>query len=151
MRLQVTGAAFVVSLVACGVAFAATGADVSAKPDLVVGSLSNPPSVAFQAKSFTVKDTTRNAGGATAARSVTTYYLSRAGHRTAAGRRAVPRLGPKRSSTRSATVSVSVAVEVGTYSLVACADGTHVVKESNERDNCRTAATKVVVKKPPSI
>jgi hypothetical protein len=80
---------------------------------------------------------------------VTKYYLSTGGHRTEAGRRAVPRLRPQRSSTRSAMVSVAALVEVGTYSLVACADGTHVVKESSERDNCRTAATKVIVKKPP--
>jgi hypothetical protein len=44
---------------------------------------------------------------------------------------------------------VPATLQVGTYSLIACADGTHVVREASERNNCRTAATKVVVKKPP--
>jgi CARDB protein len=148
MRLQVVAGALVVSLVACGVVFAAT-AGTRAKPDLVVRSLSNPPTVVFQGSSFPVTDTTRNVGGATALPGATQYYLSTAGHRTAIGRRPVPRLRPQRSSTHSATARVPVTLELGAYSLIACADGTHIVRESNERNNCRVAATKVVVKKPP--
>jgi hypothetical protein len=44
---------------------------------------------------------------------------------------------------------VLVTLKPGTYSLVACADGTQAVRESNERDNCRAAARTVVVKPPP--
>src|SRR5439155_19027666 len=149
MRLQLVGGALVVCLTASAVAFAATGRNISAKPDLGVGSLSNPPPIVVIGGYFPVKDTTKNAGGTAAGATVTQYYLSSAGPRTAAGRRAVPRLGAHRSSTRSATVTVPATVQTGTYSLVACADGRHVVREANERNNCRTAATKVVVKKPP--
>jgi len=105
--------------------------------------------VVLQGSSFPVKDTTRNVGGATAVPGATQYYLSTGGHRTAIGRRLVPRLKPQRSSTHSATAKVPVTLEGGTYSLLACADGTHIVRESNERNNCRAAARKVIVKKPP--
>ena len=148
MRVQVVAGALVVSLAACGVVFAAAGG-IRARPDLVVSSLSMAPVVVLQGSSFPVKDTTRNVGGATAVPGTTQYYLSTGGHRTAIGRRLVPRLKPQRSSTHSATAKVPVTLEGGTYSLIACADGTHIVRESNERNNCRAAARKVIVKKPP--
>jgi hypothetical protein len=46
-------------------------------------------------------------------------------------------------------VTALSSLELGTYSLQACGDGSRAVRESSERNNCRTAATKVVVKKPP--
>jgi hypothetical protein len=46
-------------------------------------------------------------------------------------------------------VKVPSTLELGRYALVACADGSGSVRESNERDNCRTAATTLVIKKPP--
>ena len=73
------------------------------------------------------------------------------GQRTAAGRRAVVRLLPHRSSTGVATAKVPLTLAPGTYSLVACADATLIVLEANERDNCRTSATTVVRKPPPPL
>jgi hypothetical protein len=46
-------------------------------------------------------------------------------------------------------VTALSSLELGTYSLVACADGARGVRESSERDNCRTATTKLVIKEPP--
>jgi hypothetical protein len=46
-------------------------------------------------------------------------------------------------------VRVLATLEIGAYSLVACADGPKTVQESNERNNCRTAATAVIVRRPP--
>ena len=148
MRVQVFAAALAVFSTSSAIALAATGTRVQARPDLVVASLSNPPSVVFQGHTFQVHDVTRNRGVAAGVRTVTQYYLSGNGVREPAGRRSVPRLGPGRSSSGLGTVLASNSLEVGTYSLVACADGGRAVRESNERNNCRTAATKVVVKKP---
>jgi hypothetical protein len=150
MRFQFIVGALVVCLLASAVAFAATGSRASAKPDLVVSSLSNPPNVVLLGNGFPVKDTTRNVGATAAARTVTQYYLVGSdGRRTVVGRRTVSRLRAHGSSTHSASAIVAPAMAPGTYSLVACADAKHVVSEAKERNNCRTAATKVVVKKGP--
>jgi subtilase family serine protease len=149
MRFHVVAGALGVSLIASGLALASTSAGKIARPDLVVSSLSNPPSVVFRGRGFTVTDRTRNIGRATARATVTKYFLSANGQRTAAGRRSVVRLRPQRSSRGTTTVTVPTTLEFGTYSLVACADGAAAVRESNERNNCRTAATTVIVKKPP--
>ncbi len=149
MRLQVLAGALVVSLAASAVAFSAPRAAVSARPDLVVSSLANPPAVAFLGSEFSATDRTRNIGRASARSTVTRYYLSENGRRTALGRRSVALLKPNRSSAGSVTVKVPDTLETGVYSLIACADGAGVVKEANERNNCRTAATKVTIKKPP--
>jgi subtilase family serine protease len=150
MRFQLVVGALVLCLIASAVAFAATGSRAAPKPDLVIGSLSNPPRVVYAGNSFAVNDTTRNLGAAAArASSTRLYYVSADGNRTAAGRHAVPRLGPYRRSAHSAYVLVPTTLERGTYSFVACADATRAVRESNERNNCRTAATKLVVRKIP--
>src|SRR5204863_4324478 len=73
MRVQVFAAALAIVFTGSAIAFAATG--VRAKPDLVVSSISHPPSVVFQGHSFQVRDSTRNRGGAAAGRTVTQYYL----------------------------------------------------------------------------
>jgi CARDB len=150
MRFQLIVGALVICLSASAVASAATGSRAGSKPDLVVGSLTNPPNVVLQGNGFPVKDRTRDIGAAAAPRSVTQYFLVGAdGRRTAAGRHAVPRLRAHRGATYSASGLVPSTVQPGTYSFVACADGTRRVKEASERNNCRTAATKLVVKKPP--
>jgi hypothetical protein len=149
MRVQVFAAALAIVFTGSAIAFAATGTGARARPDLVVSSISNPPSVVFQGHSFQIRDRTRNRGLAAAGRTVTQYYLSKDGNREPAGRRSVPRLRAGRSSLGTGTVTALSSLELGTYSLVACADGAGAVRESSERDNCRIAATKVVIKKPP--
>jgi subtilase family serine protease len=149
MRVQVLAAALAIVFTGSAIAFAATGKRLRARPDLVVSSLSNPPDVLLPGHGFQVRDRTRNAGRAAAGSTVTRYYLATNGRRTAAGHRAVPRLQAGRSSTHAATVTVLATLKPGIYSLVACADAGGAVRESSERDNCRTAATKLIVKKPP--
>jgi len=150
MRFQVLAGALVVSLVASGLALAGMRSGDAARPDLIVSSVSAPDgSVVFQGHSFQVRDSTRNIGSVSARATMTQYYLSANGHRTAAGRRSLARLRSHRSSAGSATATAPETLELGSYSLVACADGAKAARETNERNNCRTAATKVFVKKPP--
>jgi CARDB len=149
MRFQVLAVALVVSLGASAAAFSAPGDGVRARPDLVVNSLANPPAVVSAGDGFSARDRTRNIGKATAHATVTRYYLSKAGHRTQVARRSVSLLKPGRSSAGSVTATVPVTLDTGAYSLVACADGAGAVKEANDQNNCRTAATRIVIKKPP--
>jgi hypothetical protein len=149
MRFQLLAGALVVSLLGSAIAFAATGTRARARPDLVVASLANPPRVVLQGAAFGVRDETSNIGAVRAPASRTRYYLqSSNGARTVVGGRLVPALRAHRSSsgTGKATPPKTLA---GTYTLVACADATNAVKETSERDNCRTAATKLIVKRPP--
>jgi subtilase family serine protease len=149
MRLQLVSVALAVFLLASGLAFASSRTTAAARPDLVVSSISNPPGGAFPGRVFSVTDRTRNIGGAAAGKTVTRYYLSGSGKRTAIGLRSVSRLSPKRSSHGSANARVPETVAFGVYSLVACADASSAVREANERNNCRKAATTIVIKKPP--
>jgi subtilase family serine protease len=148
MRLTIV-AALVVFLATSAIAPAATRVGVGGRPDLVVSSVSNPPDVVFLGAGFSIRDRTRNIGKATAGTTVTRYYLSQNGNRTAVGKRTVAALKPNRSSAGSTTPRVPDTLPTGTYSFVACADGARAVKEANESNNCRTAATKVIVKNPP--
>ena len=149
MRFQVIAAALIVSLGPSAAALSAPGGGVRARPDLVVNSLANPPAVVSAGDGFSARDRTRNIGKATARATVTRYYLSKGGQRTQVARRSVGLLKPGRSSAGSVAAKVPLTLDTGAYSLVACADAAGAVIETSEKNNCRTAATRIVIKKPP--
>jgi len=106
---------------------------------------------------FSVTDTTRNAGPAsTGVGSTTRYYLSAdakkgVGDKRLTGVRSVPALAGLTESSGSVTVTVPATTKVGMYFLLACADGTKTVTESNEANNCKASGTKVEVRAPDLI
>ena len=112
-------------------------------PDLIESSVTDPPTTIADGSSFSVTDTVENSGIATAAASTTRYYLSTTGTKTGArllnGTRSVPSLAPGASSTGTLIVTVTSGTANGTYFLLACADGTLAVPESNEINNCKTS------------
>jgi hypothetical protein len=118
-------------------------------PDLIESALSNPPPTALPGSTFSVTDTAQNAGSAAAGASTTRYYLStttsKSGARLLNGSRAVPSLAPSATSSGTVTVTVSAGTAGGTYFLLACADDTLVVPETNESNNCKASATQVTV------
>ena len=59
--------------------------------------------------------------------------------------RTVPALGPSASSSASVAVTIPSSTLPGKYVLLACADDTKVVAESNDTNNCRASGTAVVV------
>jgi subtilase family serine protease/subtilisin family serine protease len=97
------------------------------------------PSAAGIGESFSVTDTTRNAGGGTAAASTTRYYLSANGlldaGDVAIGSRAVASLAPGATSTGSAVVTIPAGTVGGQYFLIAAADADGVVAETTESNN----------------
>jgi hypothetical protein len=120
------------------------------RPDLVVTAVTNPPGTARPGGSFSVTATVKNQGLASAGSSTVRYYLSLdgvqgTGDKLLSGSRSVASLAVGASSTGTVTVTIPSSTVSGTYFLLACADDTKVVAESNEGNNCRSSNTQIGV------
>jgi arylsulfatase A-like enzyme/subtilase family serine protease len=116
-------------------------------PDLTVTSLTVPPAVAAGV-AISVKDTTKNAVGASPANASTTrYYLSANaildGGDVELGNRAVGPLGPGATSTGSAVVTIPAGTVAGSYYIIALADAGDALAELTETNNTRSAAIRI--------
>jgi CSLREA domain-containing protein len=120
-------------------------------PDLVETAITNPPGTASPGSSFSVTDTVANQGDApTEKGSTTRYYLSLDTKKQAkdpllAGTRIVPALDAGANSAGLATVTIPLGTPQGSFHLLACVDDLQQSAESNETNNCKPSATKVVV------
>ena len=131
------------------IAFADSGTPPSF-PDLTETAVSNPPATVSAGGGFSVTDTVQVSGTVGAGASTTQYYLSldttkSGGDVLLSGSRSVPALGVGGSSSGTVSVTVPGTTAAGTYFLLACADDTGAVAESNEGNNCRASATTVQV------
>src|SRR6185295_13667363 len=68
--------------------------------------------------------------------------------RQAAGGRAVPALGANATSPASLQLMIPTSTVLGTYYLLACADDTQLVAETDEAGNCRASTSTVEVGRP---
>jgi hypothetical protein len=133
-----------VAAIAVGVT-ALVGADVAAAdPDLRVTRFSYQPvgttsGVVGAGAMLRVSERTRNAGSSFARKSTTRYFLDDQPLRPL-GRRSVEALAPGGSASIIEEIPIPSAVPPGTYRLFACADGVARIRESSERNNCRTAS-----------
>jgi parallel beta-helix repeat protein len=123
--------------------------------DLAVTALTNPPAVAVPGTPISVTDTVRNNSGFAAGSSRMQYYLSfdtvkNTGDKLLGGRN-VPALTPGGDSTATVSVTIAANTPLGSYFLLACADDTGLLLESNEADNCRASTTKVQVGRPDLV
>ena len=114
--------------------------------DLAVSSMLVGPSSVLPGGSVTVTDVTANlSGGGTAGASVTAYYLSAgttcptsvSGLGSSIGSRAVGSLGPGASSQGSAPATIPLGTAPGQYMVVAHANDTGTVIETNYNNNIR--------------
>ncbi len=120
------------------------------KPDLVESAVTEPPPSAAAGGSFPVTDTALNQGTGSAGSSTTRYYLSAdplkdAGDRLLTGARSVGTLASGGSSSGTVTVTVPAGTAPGLYYLLACADDTGTVAESQEGNNCLSSAGRISV------
>jgi len=121
--------------------------------NLVVTALNNPPATATPGSFVTVADTVQNQSRIPAGSSRTQYYLSvgtvkGAGDKLLGGR-AVPALAANAtSSITSLQLMVPTSTVLGTYYLLACADDTQLVAETDEAGNCRASTSTVEVGRP---
>ena len=132
---------------------ASSGRLTVTRPDLVEAAVSNPPPTVIAGAFFSVTDTVTNLGNGSAGGSTTRYYLSLDALKDAAdpllsGARGVGTLAAGGSSTGTVNVTVPAATPLGTYYLIACADDTGFVAESDETNNCRPSSATVRVSLP---
>jgi subtilase family serine protease len=85
------------------------------------------------------------AGPSTARYYLSTDQVRNAGDRRLTGTRAVPALTAGGSSPGTTTITVPANMVLGTYYLLACADDTTTMTESDETNNCLASATTVTV------
>jgi CARDB len=121
--------------------------------DLIETTITNPPASVALGTSFTVTDTAKNQGTVAAlTATITEYYLSTATTKNTSaiplGARAVPALAAGETSTGSFTVTIPLSVPAGYYLLLACADDTNLIVETNETNNCKASALAVRVGSP---
>ena len=121
--------------------------------DLAATAVSNPPAVTSPGASFTVTDTVHNPSSVAVAASVTRFYLSinsvrDAGDVLLTGTRSVAGLASGATSTGQKTVTIPSAIAEGPYWLLACADDTAKVRETNDVNNCMASSSAVTVGRP---
>ncbi|HZP63539.1 MAG TPA: CARDB domain-containing protein [Terriglobales bacterium] len=119
-------------------------------PDLIDSGLAASATLLGAGSSFQVSDTTSNQGGGSAAASVTQYYLGPYNSKTSAarllgGNRSIPALAAGAASAGSVSVTVPSDMATGSYYLLACADDTTLVSETNETNNCTATTAKLQV------
>ena len=118
------------------------------RPDLVVSEMSLAAPSVTRGRPVSVTTTVQNQGGAAAGLSMTRHYLSRVAVRDGTarllmGNLRVKSLGPGASAVGTATVIIPTTVQAGSYFLLACADDSRRVAESDETNNCRASAISV--------
>ena len=129
---------------------ASSGTVLVMAPDLVVTALSEPPTTRPAGGSFAVTDTTTNSGNVAAGAMTTRYYLSLNKTKGTSdilltGARSLSGLNAGVSSTGTVTVTIPGGTSSASYFLLACADDTKAVLESNETNNCRASTTKISI------
>ena len=120
------------------------------RPDLVQTALSDPPATKRRYTTFVVTDTVQNIGTVASGPSAMRYYLSLDPIKSAngvllAGYRTLPALAAGASHSGSVTLGIPLATPPNTYFLLACADGTNAVLETDETNNCKAARSTVTV------
>ena len=128
---------------------------VGGAADLIETAISNPP-VAAPGTSFSVTDTVKNQGSVAAGASTTRYYLSTdaiksSGDTLLSHTRSVPALGSGATSTGTATLTIPSNTTLGPYFLLACADDTNAVAESDDANNCLASSSAVQITRPDLV
>jgi hypothetical protein len=124
-------------------------ADATARPDLVVSSVTQSVTSVAPGASLTLTEVTKNIGTARPRRGTTTrFYLSMDKLRSSGDKVlasvAVPRLAVRAKSTGTKLVTIPAATTTRSYYVIACADATKVVTESREGNNCRSGSALTV-------
>jgi thermitase len=110
--------------------------------DLIVSALTIP-AVGGAGAPIAVNETTKNQGGGQSEASVTAFYLSANTVWDAAdtplGTRAVPVLTPGAVNSAVTTLTIPANTAVGSYYIIAKADGNATITETQENNNTRSA------------
>ena len=126
------------------------------RPDLTETAVSNPPATIAAGSFFSVTDTVQNVGNGASGGSSTRFYLSADSARDGtdtllSGARAMGNLAVGGTSTGTISVTVPTASAPGTFYVLACADDTSLVIESDETNNCLASTSTIQVTKPDLV
>ena len=136
---------------------AAASVVVEDVPDLIISSLSNPPSAGLQGQPITVKDTVKNLGKVAADPTVTKYYListvdgTKHDLKLPSPNVPTPLLKSGQTYTEQQLVVIRPETDPGTYRLQACANPDGVEAELDENNNCLTANGIITVSAVPDL
>ena len=122
--------------------------------DLVVLSVTGPPTTAFPGDPFDVTAVVKNVGTEAAPASTTSFYLvntSTAVKKNLNGGQNVGALAPNATGGPTVTISVYSDTLPGTYKMQACADGPKTFTEAVESNNCTDAAGTITVVEVPNL
>jgi subtilase family serine protease len=120
------------------------------QPDLVISSVSPPPSQIQPGKKFSATAATTNQGTASSLSTKTRWYLSVDAAKDTSdvrltGALSIAALAPGETVTAGRTVTVPTATPAGTYQVLVCADDTSTTVEIVESNNCTSAGKTVQV------
>jgi CARDB len=117
----------------------------TSQPDLTISSLTAPGS-ANAGQDITVGDTTTNSGLAGVLQTVTKFYLSADGTSmdVLLGSRLVPSLSAGSGSSGTTNVTIPAATVAGSYYILAVADSSNIIMESNESNNTMSKAITIL-------
>ena len=129
---------------------ASSATKIQIGPDLAESGVSSSQTITGPGLSLTVTDTASNQGGGSAAAFITQYYLSpyttkSTMARLLIGSRSIPGLAPSAAMAGTTNITVPSDMAIGSYYLLACADDTSQVAETNENNNCAAATAKIQV------
>ncbi len=152
-RYQARSIAVALVGIACaGVMAVPVGAGAAVGPDYKVTAVSDPPAAGGPGSTFSIFDTTKNAGDATETESVTNYYLSLNDRKDAGDVLVVGRelLGLGRHEVSDGGVNVTVPADIapGKYRILVCAEDSDNIVESNEANNCRKSHVMIRLTNP---
>ncbi|MEA2497508.1 MAG: hypothetical protein QOJ29_5419 [Thermoleophilaceae bacterium] len=122
----------------------ASPASAAKRPDLKVSAVSVGAGTVKRGTILHFGDVTKNGGRAKSKASATSFYLSADAKKSASdfrvASRKVGKLAKGRSSAGALDAAIPRSLVPGRWFVIACADATKKVRESNERNNCRTGA-----------
>ncbi len=126
-------------------------------PNLEITKISNPKPSAHPGDQLAVTNTVKNSGAKAAKPSKARFYLSTDKQRGAndarlVGTEDIGRLQPGLKAKANGSFGIPNSVADGHYFLIGCADVARAVHEADEKDNCKSSATKVAVEpKAPAV
>lgn len=147
---------FLMVLILCGTASAANFngitpsnhdvVKITAYKDLEVTSLSIP-ATGVKGNHVVVPNTVKNIGNIASSGFYVRYYL-KSSHVYYIGQRYIGGLAAMRSNSQNTVLTIPSSIPIGSYFILAKADGTNSVKEINEANNYRRSSSMIRVQDP---
>ena len=124
------------------------------KPDLVVTSLTKPPSAALPGQSFAITAAVKNQGLGPSALSATKFYVVSVDgliKKNLKGLQNIPELAAGASANPTVTIKIYSDTLPASYRLQACADGGGDIAETDDNNNCLVVPDILKVQPPPDL